>query len=88
MLGFRTYTELKSLEEGTYPLWIRTTTGALLLRINSLKNQIAKEPDEQKRDELLSKQNALIGLISGISIGVSSTDRQLLNRLKGRVRSK
>ena len=79
MIRFRNFIELK---EGKYPLWVRFTVGGLVLRVKGLSQRIQNETDPKKQNDLLSQQNTLLSYISGLGVGVSSTDRVLLNRLK------
>lgn len=79
MIGFREFIELK---EGKYPLWVRFLVGTLVLRMNSLTKKIESEKDPKKQNDLISQQNSINSYISGLSVGVSSTDDVLLNRLK------
>ena len=80
MIGFKQYTQLI---EGKYPLWLRMTVGGLVVKISNLSTQIQNEKDPQKQIKLISQQNSLISYISGLGIGVGSTDNVLLKRLKG-----
>ena len=79
MIGFKEFIELK---EGKYPLWVRFLVGTLVLRMNSLTKKIESEKDPKKQNDLISQQNSINSYISGLSVGVSSTDTVLLNRLK------
>ena len=72
MVRFKTFIELK---EGSYPKWVKFVVGGLVMKLNNLKNQINNEKDPQK-------QNTLLGVISGMGIGVNTKDPQLMNRLK------
>ena len=85
MLRFRQFSELK---EGKYPLWLRFTVGGLVVKIRNLSTQIQNEKDPQKQNNLISQQNSLISYISGLGIGVGSTDSVLLKRLKGSIGGK
>ena len=80
MISFRQYTQIV---EGKYPMWLRVTVGGLVMRIKNLSNQIQNEKDPNKQNKLISQQNTLISYISGLGIGVGSTDNVLLKRLKG-----
>ena len=77
MIRFKTF-----INEGRYPMWVRLTVGGLVLSIKNLQSQIETEKDIDKQNKLISKQNTLLSLISGLSVGVSSTDNILLKRLK------
>ena len=70
------------LREGRYPLWVRFTIGGLVLKIRNLQSQIESETDIKKQMKLISQQNSLLSYISGLGVGVSSTDNVLLKRLK------
>ena len=66
-------------------MWLRVTVGGLVMRINNLSNQIQNEKDPNKQNKLISQQNTLISYISGLGIGVGSTDNVLLKKIKGTV---
>ena len=74
---FKTY-----LREGRYTMWVRFTVGGLVLKIRNLQSQIESETDIKKQMKLISQQNSLLSYISGLGVGVSSTDNVLLKRLK------
>ena len=77
MKRFRTF-----IAEGKYPLWVRVTVGSLVLRIKRLSVQIQTEDDPIKQNNLIAQQNKLISYITGLGIGVSSSDAVLLKKLK------
>ena len=79
MINFKTYYQLS---EGKYPMWLRITVGGLVIRIKNLSKQIENEKDPQKQNNLISQQNTLLSYISGLSVGVGSTDQILLKKLK------
>ena len=79
LIRFKTYNELT---EGKYPLWVRFTVGGLVLRVRGLSQKIQSETDPKKQNDLISQQNTLLSYISGLGVGVSSTDRELMNKLK------
>ena len=66
-------------------MWLRITVGGLVIRIKNLSKQIENEKDPQKQNKLISQQNTLISYISGLGIGVGSTDYTLLQRVKGQM---
>ena len=80
MIRFKQFTEIN---EGKYPLWLRFTVSGLVIKIRNLSSQIQKEKDPQIQNKLISQQNSLISYITGLGIGVGSTDHVLLKRLKG-----
>lgn len=63
-------------------MWLRITVGGLVIRIKNLSKQIENEKDPQKQNKLISQQNTLISYISGLGVGVGSTDQILLKKLK------
>ena len=77
MMGFKTF-----IAEGKYPLWVRVTVGALVLRIKNLSRRIETETDPVKQNALIAQQNKLISYINGLGVGVGSSDTVLLKRLK------
>jgi hypothetical protein len=77
MKRFRTF-----IAEGKYPLWVRVTVGALVLRIKNLSRQIENEPDPVKQNALIAQQNKLLSYVNGLGVGVGSSDTVLLKRLK------
>ena len=77
MKRFKTY-----IEEGKYPVWIRVTVGTLVLRIRRLSILIQKENDPIQQNKLIAQQNKLISYISGLGIGVSTSDTVLLKKVK------
>ena len=80
------FKEFSQIQEGKYPMWLRFTVGGLVIKIRNLSSQIQKEKDPQIQNKLISQQNSLISYITGLGIGVGSTDNVLLKRLKGRIR--
>ena len=83
MLRFKQF-----ISEGKYPMWLRITVGGIVLKIRNLNTQIQTEKDPKKQNQLISQQNTLLSYISGLGIGISSTDNTLLKRLKGMTISK
>jgi len=79
LINFKTYYQLS---EGKYPMWLRITVGGLVIRIKNLSKQIENEKDPQKQNKLISQQNTLLSYISGLGVGVGSTDQILLKKLK------
>ena len=70
------------IKEGKYPIWVRVTVGSLVLRIRKLALKIENEEDPVRQNKLISQQNKLLSYINGLGIGVSSSDKVLLKRLK------
>lgn len=79
MVRFKNYLQIK---EGKYPIWVRVTVGGLVLKIKNLSKQIETETDLKKQNILISKQNNLLSYITGLSVGVGSSDKALLRRMK------
>lgn len=77
MKSFRTF-----ITEGKYPMWVRITVGALVLRIRSLSARIENETDPVKQNKLIAQQNKLLSYMNGLGVGVGSSDTVLLKRLK------
>ena len=71
------------ISEGKYPLWLRFTIGGMIIKMKNLQNQIEVEKDPIEQNKLISQQNSLLSYIGGLGIGVGSTDKILLKRLKG-----
>ena len=70
------------INEGKYPIWVRVTVGSLVLRIRKLALQMENEEDPVRQNKLIAQQNKLLSYINGLGIGVSSSDKVLLKRLK------
>ena len=77
MKSFRTF-----ITEGKYPMWVRITVGALVLRIRSPSARIENETDPVKQNKLIAQQNKLLSYMNGLGVGVGSSDTVLLKRLK------
>ena len=77
MIRFKRY-----IAEGRYPIWVRVTVGSLVLKIKRLSVQIRNEDDPIKQNNLIAQQNKLISYVTGLGIGVSSSDAVLLKKLK------
>lgn len=77
MIRFKTF-----ISEGKYPLWVRVTVGSLVIRIKNLQVAIDKEEDVVKQNKLIARQNTLQSYITGLGVGISSTDQVLMRRLK------
>ena len=70
------------INEGRYPVWVKVVVGGIVVKLHNIQSQLEHEKDQKKRDALLGRQNKLLGVISGLGIGVNSNDPQLLNKLK------
>ena len=76
------FKEFRSLKEGKYPMWLKFVTGGIVVRMRNLSNQIQNENDPVKQNKLISQQNTLLSYITGLGIGVSSRNPQLMTRMK------
>jgi hypothetical protein len=72
----------RCIAEGSYPIWVRVTVEALVLRIKNLSSRIENETDPVIQNALIAQQNKLISYINGLGVGVGSSDTVLLKRLK------
>ena len=79
MKRFKTF--LKEAKRG-HPLWVRTITAGLVLKIQRLETEIALTDDLVKQNRLLAQISKLLSYMSGLSIGTSSTDPRILNKIK------
>lgn len=70
------------LREGTYPLWVKGTVGLMILRVRSLATRIERETDLNRQNRLIAQQNKIISYINGLGIAVSTSDKQLLHKIK------
>ena len=77
MIRFRSF-----ISEGKHPLWLRFTIGGMIIKMKNLQKQIEVEKDPIEQNKLISQQNSLLSYIGGLGIGVGSTDKILLKRLK------
>ena len=78
MLRFKQY---QLIEQS--PLWVKGVVLGLIVKLNGLDSQIQSTDDPKQQNKLISQQNSLLSYISGLGIGVGSTDNVLLKRLKG-----
>ena len=74
------------INEGKYPVWVKVVVGGIVVKLSNLQSQIESETDQQKRDVLLGRQNKLLGIISGLGIGVNTSDPKLLTKLRSVVK--
>lgn len=70
------------LREGSYPLWVKGTVGLMILRVRSLATRIERETDLNRQNRLIAQQNKIISYINGLGIAVSTSDKQLLHKIK------
>ena len=77
MLSFKAY-----IVEQKYPVWIRATVAALILKIRKLSKQIDEEQNPEKQIVLIAQQNKLLSYISGLGIAIGANDTAILNRIR------
>ena len=58
------------------------TVGSIVLKIRNLSDKIENEKDPIEQNKLISQQNKLLSYINGLGIGVGTTDKVLLRRMK------
>jgi hypothetical protein len=80
MKTFKTF-----LNEGSYPLWTKAVTAGLVLKVRNLSNQIERERDPAKQNQLIGQQNKLLSYLNGIGIAVGTKDQQLMTSVRSKV---
>ena len=80
MKTFKTY-----LNEGSYPLWTKAVTAGLVLKVRNLSNQIERERDPAKQNQLIGQQNKLLAYLNGLGIAVGTKDQQLMTSVRSKV---
>ena len=80
MKTFKTF-----LNEGSYPLWTKAVTAGLVLKVRNLSNQIERERDPVKQNQLIGQQNKLLAYLNGLGIAVSTKDQQLMTSVRSKV---
>ncbi|CAM8660008.1 hypothetical protein MCEREM30_03059 [Paracoccaceae bacterium] len=80
MKTFKTF-----LNEGSYPLWTKAVTAGLVLKVRNLSNQIERERDPAKQNQLIGQQNKLLAYLNGLGIAVSTKDQQLMTSVRSKV---
>ena len=73
------------LNEGGYPLWTKAVTAGLVLKVRNLSNQIERERDPAKQNQLIGQQNKLLAYLNGIGIAVGTKDQQLMTSVRSKV---
>jgi hypothetical protein len=79
MKTFKTF-----LSEGSYPLWTKAVTAGLVLKVRNLSNQIERERDPAKQNQLIGQQNKLLAYLNGLGIAVSTKDQQLMTSVRSK----
>ena len=79
MMGFKNYTNVK---EGKFPTWLKMFVGVLVMRLKNLQNQIKSQTDPKIQNNLIGKQNTILGMVSGLGIGINSKDKEILQKMK------
>ena len=77
MMTFKTY-----IKEAKHPTWVRITVAALVIKMRNLSSRIESEKDPEIQNKLISQQNNLLSYITGLGIGVGTSDKLLLKRMK------
>ena len=80
MKTFKTF-----LNEGSYPLWTKAVTAGLVLKVRNLSNQIERERDPAKQNQLIGQQNKLLAYLNGLGIAVGTKDQQLMTSVRSKV---
>ena len=73
------------MNEGSYPLWTKAVTAGLVLKVRNLSNQIERERDPAKQNQLIGQQNKLLAYLNGLGIAVSTKDQQLMTSVRSKV---
>ena len=80
MKTFKTF-----LNEGSYPLWTKAVTAGLVLKVRNLSNQIERERDPAKQNQLIGQQNKLLAYLNGLGIAVGTKDQQLMTSVRSKL---
>ncbi len=70
MKKFKTF-----MNEGSYPLWTKAVTAGLVLKVRNLSNQIERERDPAKQNQLIGQQNKLLAYLNGLGIELLPENR-------------
>lgn len=76
-MTFKTY-----IKEAKHPTWVRLTVAALVIKMRNLSSRIESEKDPVIQNKLISQQNNILSYITGLGIGVGTSDKLLLKRMK------
>ena len=69
------------IDEAKYPFLAKLGTGLLVIRLRNLQKKIEKEQNLERKIDLLSKQNAIIGYLATIGIVVDTKDKSLASKI-------
>ena len=72
------------VNEGSYPLWTKAVTAGLVLKVRNLSNQIERERDPSKQNQLIGQQNKLLAYLNGLGIAVGTKDQQLMTSVRSK----
>ena len=72
------------VNEGSYPLWTKAVTAGLVLKVRNLSNQIERERDPAKQNQLIGQQNKLLAYLNGLGIAVGTKDQQLMTSVRSK----
>jgi hypothetical protein len=73
------------MNEGSHPLWTKAVTAGLVLKVRNLSNQIERERDPAKQNQLIGQQYKLLAYLNGIGIAVGTKDQQLMTSVRSKV---
>ena len=77
MLKFKQYNLIEQS-----PLWVKGVVLGLIVKLNTLHNQIQTTDDPKEQNKLISQQNKILSYISGLGISFSSNSKQLQTLLR------
>jgi hypothetical protein len=66
-------------------LWTKAVTAGLVLKVRNLSNQIERERDPAKQNQLIGQQNKLLAYLNGIGIAVGTKDQQLMTNVRSKL---
>ena len=79
MLSFKSYINERAQK---HPTWVRISVAVMVMKMRNLSSRIESEKDPVIQNKLISQQNNLLSYITGLGIGVGTSDKLLLKRMK------
>ena len=79
MLSFKSYINERTQK---HPTWVRISVAVMVMKMRNLSSRIESEKDPVIQNKLISQQNNLLSYITGLGIGVGTSDKLLLKRMK------
>jgi hypothetical protein len=79
MLSFKPYINERTQK---HPTWVRISVAGMVMKIRNLSSKIDSEDDPVIQNKLISQQNKLLSYITGLGIGVGTSDSVLLKRMR------